>query len=103
MTERWVTTVCDRCYVGCGIKVHVVDDVVMGVEGDPENPLNRGRMCAKGKAGIMAHYNPYRLKTPLKRTNPQKGIGVDPKWVDISYEEAISAIVEHLKEIQDEP
>ena len=103
MSERWVSTVCDRCYVGCGIKVHVVDDVVVGVEGDPNNPNNRGRMCAKGKAGVMSHYNPYRVKVPLKRTNPQKGIGVDPGWQEISYEEAISTIVDKLRNIQDEP
>src|SRR3990170_7860359 len=103
MAETWATSVCDRCYTGCGIKVHVVDDVVIGLEGDPDNPLNRGKMCAKGKAGLMAHYNPNRVKTPLKRTNPQKGIGVDPKWQEISYEEAISTVAEKLRAIQDTP
>ena len=103
MADNWVTTVCDRCYVGCGIKAHVVDDVVVGLEGDPDNPLNRGKMCAKGKAGIMAHYNPNRVKTPLKRTNPQKGIDADPKWQEISYEEAIRTVSEKLRPILDDP
>ncbi|MBI4316874.1 MAG: molybdopterin-dependent oxidoreductase [Chloroflexi bacterium] len=103
MAERWVSTTCDRCYVGCGIRVRVVDEVVVGMEGDPNNPLNRGRMCAKGKAGVMAHYNPNRLRTPLKRTNPAKGIGVDPKWQEISYAEAISTIVAKLSQVRDEP
>ncbi len=96
MAEKWVSTACDRCYVGCGIKVHVLNDVVVGIEGDPDNPLNRGKMCAKGKAGIMAHYNPNRVKTPLKRTNPKKGIGVDPQWQEMSYQEALSSIAEDL-------
>lgn len=103
MADRWVTTVCDRCYVGCGIKAHVVDDVFVGLEGDPDNPLNRGKMCAKGKAGLMAHYNPNRVKTPLKRTNPQKGVGVDPKWQEISYEEAINTVAEKLRTVLDDP
>ncbi|MBI2954853.1 MAG: molybdopterin-dependent oxidoreductase [Chloroflexi bacterium] len=103
MTDRWVTTVCDRCYVGCGIKVHVVDEVVVGMEGDPDNPLNRGRMCAKGKSGVMAHYHPSRVRTPLKRTNPEKGYGADPKWQEISYDEAISTIVDRLKPILNRP
>ncbi|MBI4318787.1 MAG: molybdopterin-dependent oxidoreductase [Chloroflexi bacterium] len=103
MADRWVTTVCERCYVGCGIKVHVVDDIVVGVEGDPHNPLSRGRMCAKGKAGPMAYYNPHRLKTPLKRTNPEKGIGVDPGWQEITYDEAIDTIADRLRKIEDEP
>ncbi len=103
MAEKWVSSVCDRCYVGCGIKVHVVDNVVMGIEGDPDNPLNRGKMCAKGKAGVMAHYDPNRVKTPLKRTNPKKGIGVDPKWKEISYDEALDTIAARLNEIRDDP
>ncbi|MBI2953146.1 MAG: molybdopterin-dependent oxidoreductase [Chloroflexi bacterium] len=103
MAERWVTTVCDRCYVGCGIKAHVVDDVVVGLEGDPDSPQNRGRMCAKGKAGVMAHYSPHRLMTPLKRTNPEKGFGVDPRWQEISYEAAIDTIADRLRRIQDRP
>ena len=103
MADKWVTTVCDRCYVGCGIKVHVVDNVPIGLEGDPDNPLNRGKMCAKGKAGIMSHYNPNRVKTPLKRTNPQKGIGVDPRWQEITYDEAINTIVDRLRQIKEEP
>ncbi|MBI2953770.1 MAG: molybdopterin-dependent oxidoreductase [Chloroflexi bacterium] len=103
MAERWVTSVCDRCYIGCGIKVHVVDEVAVGIEGDPDNPLNRGRMCAKGKAGLMSHYSPYRIKTPLKRTNPEKGFGVDPKWQEISWDEAIGTLVERLRPLLDEP
>ena len=103
MSEKWVTTVCDRCYVGCGIKVHVVDGVVVGMEGDPDNPLNRGKMCAKGKAGVMAHYNPNRVKTALKRTNPQKGFGVDPKWQEIPYDEAVGSVAAALAGIKDEP
>ncbi|MBI4317778.1 MAG: molybdopterin-dependent oxidoreductase [Chloroflexi bacterium] len=103
MTDRWVTTVCDRCYVGCGIKVRVVDEVVVGVEGDPDNPLNKGRMCAKGKAGVIDCYNPHRLMTPVKRTNPRKGVGEDPKWREISYKEAIDTIAEGLRQIQNQP
>ncbi|MBI2953148.1 MAG: molybdopterin-dependent oxidoreductase [Chloroflexi bacterium] len=103
MSEKWVTTVCERCYVGCGIKVHVVDDVMVGVEGDPDNPLSRGRMCAKGKAGVMSHYHPNRVKVPLKRTNPKRGYGIDPKWQEITYEEAISTIVDNLRRIKDTP
>ena len=103
MADKWVSTACDRCYSGCGVSAHVVDGVVVSVEGDPNNPLNRGKMCAKGKAGVMALYNPNRVKTPLKRTNPEKGVGVDPMWQEISYEEAISTIADRLDRIKDDP
>lgn len=91
------------CYVGCGIRVLVEDGVVKAIEGDPNNPQNRGNMCAKGKAGIMNLYNPNRVKAPLKRTNPKKGIHVDPGWQEISWDEALNTIVAKLHQIRDDP
>jgi molybdopterin-containing oxidoreductase family molybdopterin binding subunit len=60
-------------------------------------------MCAKGKAGVMNLYNPNRVKVPLKRTNPNKGIDVDPGWQEISWDEAIDTIVANLKRIDAKP
>ena len=50
----------------------------------------------------MTLYSPNRVTTPLKRTNPEKGIGVDPKWVEISWAEAIDTVVEKLKKVRAE-
>jgi len=91
------------CYVGCGIKVQVQDGVAVNIEGNPDNPQNRGMMCAKGKAGIMNLYNPNRVKKPLKRTNPKKGIDVDPGWTEISWEEALDTVVAQLERIKSDP
>jgi len=103
MESNWVLTSCGMCYVGCGIRVRVDDGVVTGIEGDPNHPQNRGKMCAKGKAGFMNLYNPHRLKTPLKRTNPKKGLHEDPEWQEISWEEALSTITERLGAIREDP
>jgi len=103
MASKWISTVCGMCYVRCGIRVLVEDGVVMNIEGDPNNPQNRGNMCAKGKAGIMNLYNPNRVKAPLKRTNPKKGVYEDPGWQEISWEEALGTIVAKLEEIRDDP
>ena len=91
------------CYVGCGIRVQVEDGVAVNIEGNPESPQNRGKMCAKGKAGIMNLYNPHRVKVPLKRTNPEKGIDVDPGWQEISWDEAFDTIVAQFDRIRDNP
>jgi anaerobic selenocysteine-containing dehydrogenase len=91
------------CYVGCGLRVLVEDGVVVSIEGNPDNPQNRGRMCAKGKAGIMNLYNPNRVKTPLKRTNPKKGIDEDPGWREISWDEALNTVISELHRIRDDP
>jgi molybdopterin-containing oxidoreductase family molybdopterin binding subunit len=98
----WVPTTCRMCLVGCGILVNVRDGKVVNVIGNPDSPKNRGRMCAKGKSGIMNHYNPNRVMRPLKRTNPEKGVGVDPKWQEISWEEAIETISRKMRKIQEE-
>src|SRR3970040_992986 len=103
MATKWVPPTCGMCYIGCGIRVLVEDGVVMSIEGDPNNPQNRGNMCAKGKAGVMNLYNPNRVKVPLKRTNPEKGLNVDPRWQEISWEEALDTIAAQLNRIRDEP
>ncbi len=98
--DTWVTSACGMCYSPCGIKVHRVNGVVVKIEGNPDFPHNLGRLCAKGNAGIMSLYDPNRLKTPLKRTNPEKGIGVDPKWVEISWDEALNTVADKLKKVR---
>ncbi|MBI2873643.1 MAG: molybdopterin-dependent oxidoreductase [Firmicutes bacterium] len=99
--DVWVPTVCYMCYNACNIRVHRVDGVVVKIEGNPESPHNGSRVCAKGHAAIMGLYNPYRVTKPLRRTNPEKGPGVDPGWVEISWEEALAAIADRLKSIRE--
>jgi len=101
--SKWIPTACGMCYIGCGLLVQVEDGIVVNIEGNPDNPQNRGRMCAKGKAGIMNLYNPNRVKHPLKRTSPNKGMDVDPGWQEITWDEAIDTIVAELKRIHDNP
>ncbi|MEE8448582.1 MAG: molybdopterin-dependent oxidoreductase, partial [Thermodesulfobacteriota bacterium] len=102
--QESIRTTCYMCYSCCGIKVQVLDGTVVGIEGDPANPHNQGKLCAKGRAGIASLYDPYRVRTPLKRTNPNKGIGVDPGWQEITWEEALATVADKLKKIrQDDP
>jgi molybdopterin-containing oxidoreductase family molybdopterin binding subunit len=102
MDDAWISSACSLCYNQCGIKVHKKDGVVVKIEGNPESPLGMGRLCPKGLAGIMLLYDPHRVNVPLKRTNPEKGIHVDPKWVEITWDEALATITEKLKKIREE-
>src|SRR3970282_1962584 len=88
----WVPTTCRMCLVGGGGLVNVNNGSGVNVIGNPDSPVNRGRICAKGKSGIMNHYNPNRVMKPLKRTNPEKGMGVDPQWRGHSGDEAVGAL-----------
>lgn len=100
--DSWVPTSCSLCYGNCSILVHRVEGTVVKIEGNPESAVGKGRLCAKGISGLMIHYDPNRLKVPLRRTNPEKGIGVDPKWKEITWEEALSEITENLLRIRED-
>ena len=91
---------CGRCYAMCGIRVHVVNGVAVKIEGEPDSLHGSGGgVCGKGVAGLQVLYDPNRLNVPLKRTNPEKGLHVDPKWQEISWEEAFDEIVPRMKKI----
>ena len=102
--DVWIKSTCNICFSNCAIRVHRVDGVVVKIEGNPDCPTSRGGICPRGASGIMLLYDPNRVNVPLKRTNPEKGIGVDPKWVEISWDEALDTITEKLKKIKaDDP
>jgi anaerobic selenocysteine-containing dehydrogenase len=63
--ERWVRTTCGYCSVGCGMLVGVRDGAAVAVKGDPDHPVNRGRLCPKG---LSEHHT---LTAPGRLTAPQ--------------------------------
>lgn len=98
--DVWVPTQCGRCYGACGVRVRRVDGVAVKIQGVPESTLgSQGGTCAKGTSGLQVLYDPNRLNKPLRRTNPEKGLHADPRWEEISWEEAISEIVEKTKKV----
>jgi anaerobic selenocysteine-containing dehydrogenase len=103
MVEKIIKSTCYGCQTNCsGIRARVVDGVLVKVEGDPECHPSYGRLCLKGLAALQAPYNPKRLLKPVRRTNPEKGLGVDPKWKEIGWDEAFDEIVDKLKKIYKE-
>ena len=100
--DTWISTVCGRCYGSCGIRVHRVNGVAVKIEGQPLSTQgSRGGTCAKGLAGLQVLYDPNRLRVPLRRTNPEKGLFVDPQWKEISWDEALDEIATRLKAVLD--
>ncbi len=102
--DVWINTTCGVCYCGCGIKVRRVNGKPVKIEGISESTMGgvKSGVCGKGAAGLMYYYDPNRIKKPLKRTNPEKGIGVDPKWKEISWEEALEEIASRMKKIMED-
>lgn len=99
--DVWVNSTCGVCYCGCGIRIRRINGVPVQIEGIPGTTMGGtdGGICGKGAAGVMYYHDPSRIKKPLRRTNPEKGIGVDPKWKEISWDEALSEIAERMKKI----
>lgn len=78
-------TTCYMCACRCGIKVWTLDGRIRYIQGNPDHPVNRGVLCAKGSAGIMQHYSPARLTRPLLRTG-ERGKG---EFKEIEWDEAM--------------
>lgn len=89
-----IKTACRACISNCGVVATVKNGRVVHLEGNPEDPMSKGRMCAKGLSGIQALYNPNRNKYPLIRVG-ERG---ENRWKRISWDEAINIIADKLME-----
>lgn len=89
---------CRMCMLcgSCSFIATMKDGVVVNIEGDPDRANNAGTLCPRGKSAIMNVYNPHRIKAPMKRTNPEKGMEIDPGWVEISWDEALDLSLIHI-------
>src|SRR5690349_11804440 len=92
----WYASSCRSCQAGCGILVRVAERRAKKLEGNPEHPVNRGRLCARGQAALQELYHPDRVAQPLKRTGP-RGSG---QFTKISWQEGVHLLTEQLKTLQ---
>lgn len=88
-------SVCCYCGVGCGVIVHTENGKVVNIEGNPDNPINKGSLCSKGSALKFLVNNEERLKKPLYRAP-----GSD-KWEEISWDKALTEIAKRIKTTRD--
>ncbi|MGH9022913.1 MAG: molybdopterin oxidoreductase family protein [Acidimicrobiia bacterium] len=94
--DRWVRTTCGYCSVGCGMYVGVRQGRAVAVAGDPDHPVNRGRLCPKGLSEHQTIAAPGRLVSPLRRRS--RG-GAQER---VGWEEAIGAVVSGFERAVDE-
>ena len=91
-----VKTACRACIANCGVLASVKNGRVFKLEGNPEDPMSRGKMCAKGLSGISALYHPNRNKYPLLRVGERGG----GRWRRISWDEALDRIADKLMQVR---
>ena len=94
--------ICPYCSVSCGILMYSIGDKaknvksqVIHIEGDPDNPVNRGTLCPKGAGLLDMIHSPNRLKYPEVR---EAGTN---EWKRISWDEAVTRIATHMKADRD--
>ncbi len=90
--DRVVQSVCPYCAVGCGQRIYVKDEKVIGIEGDPDSPVSRGRLCPKGSASEQLVNSPGRQTAMLYR----RPGGAD--WEPLDLETATDMIADRVLE-----
>jgi formate dehydrogenase major subunit len=88
--DRVVRSVCPYCAVGCGQKVYVKDEKVVQIEGDPDSPISRGRLCPKGAASQSLVNSPLR-ETKVKYRRPH-----GTEWEDLDLGTAMDMIADRV-------
>ena len=88
--DRVVQSVCPYCAVGCGQKVFVKDEKVVQIEGDPDSPISRGRLCPKGSASKQLVTSSTRMTT-VKYRRPY-----GTEWEDLDLDTAMDMIADRV-------
>jgi formate dehydrogenase major subunit len=94
--DRVVQSICPYCAVGCGQKVYVSDEKVVQIEGDPDSPISRGRLCPKG-AGSLGYVNSPIRETKVKYRRPH-----GTSWEELDLETAMDMIADRLVAVREE-
>jgi len=94
--DRVVQSICPYCAVGCAQKVYVKDEKVIQIEGDPDSPISRGRLCPKGSASEGLVNSPMR-EHKVKYRRPGA-----TDWEELSLEQATDMIAERLIRVREE-
>jgi formate dehydrogenase major subunit len=88
--DRVARSVCPYCAVGCGQRIYVKDEKVVQIEGDPDSPISRGRLCPKGSASLDLVTGPQREQKVLYR----RPYGT--QWEPLELDTAMDMIVDRV-------
>jgi len=88
--STYYATTCRECPTGCGVIAETRDGRTIKLEGNPEHPVNRGALCARGQAALQGLYNPDRYRGPMARKNGQLAA--------VTWDEALQIFAQKLGE-----
>jgi formate dehydrogenase major subunit len=88
--DRVARSVCPYCAVGCGQKIFVKDEKVIQIEGDPDSPISRGRLCPKGSASKNL------VTSPLRQMKVRYRRPYGTEWEDLELDKAMEMIADRV-------
>jgi thiosulfate reductase/polysulfide reductase chain A len=94
---RAVPTYCDVCFWKCGAIATTRGGRLWKIEGNPADPLSRGRLCPRGTGGVGAHYDRNRLTAPLLRRR-RRG---EEEWAEVTWDEALDHVAGKLRALKE--
>jgi len=97
---EWRSTTCQGCTSWCAVQVYVQGGRATKIRGNPHSKVNHGNCCVRAHLSLQQVYDPDRLRMPLKRTNPKTGVGEDPGFVPISWDEALGMIADRIMDLR---
>ncbi len=95
--DGFVPSMCEMCVWRCGLLAKVKDGRVVKLEGNPEHPHSKGKLCPRGQSGLMNTYDPDRVLTPLIRVG-RRGEG---KFRKASWDEALDLVAKNMLSIKE--
>src|SRR5919107_4839793 len=87
--STWYASSCTECSTGCGLHVRTREGRAVKLEGNPEHPVNQGKLCSRGQASLQGLYNPGRITQPMARKP-------DGTFGPISWDQAIAQLASRL-------
>jgi anaerobic selenocysteine-containing dehydrogenase len=100
MKGEWIPSTCQGCTAWCPVEFLVQEGRIVKVRGNQHSKANGGFVCPRGHMMVPQTYDSDRVKIPMKRTNPEKGRGIDPKFVPISWDEALDTVADKMMELR---
>jgi anaerobic selenocysteine-containing dehydrogenase len=88
----WYASTCRQCPAGCGIIVRTINGRAKKIEGNPLHPLNQGKICARGQAGLQVLYNPDRLQNAVQQSGGRGSRQFEPLY----WDDALNLLAEKL-------
>jgi len=88
--STYYATTCQECSAGCGLIVRTMEGRAIKIEGNPEHPVNKGKVCSRGLTSVQGLYNPDRIGGPQKRTRGERSI------TPMSWEDSIKTVSSNL-------